>query len=288
VGDSVVDGRISRIAAAQDGVIGRAQLLDAGLARTALDHRVRTGRLTVVFRGVYAPVRAALTPRGWGRAALLAVGPDAVLSHRSAAYVWGLLDPPPEVHVTVQRHLRSRPRLVVHTAPLPAHEVRRYDGYRVTSPLRTLEDLHRDPDLTVALREARIARLVSDQQVRNTPKLARVADARDAQPTRSELERAMLDLIERAGLPQPLTNHRIGAHTVDFAWPAHRLIVETDGYSTHGDRAAFERDRARDADLAAHGWTVLRFTHTQVTTQPLRVAARLAQALLTRAPGPPG
>jgi very-short-patch-repair endonuclease len=285
--DFVVDRRIGRIAAAQDGVIGRDQLLDAGLGGGAIDHRVSTGRLTVMFRGVYAAGHGAVTPRGWCRAALLAIGSDAVLSHHSAAYLWGLLDPPAAVHVTVARRLRPRTNLVPHTAALSAGERRHAGGLPVTSPIRTLHDLRNDRRIETVLREAQVARIVTRDELAGT-RLASLLDATEAQPTRSELERALLRIVAQAGLPRPMANLVVGPHTVDFAWPAHRLIVETDGYHAHGDRHAFERDRARDAELAGLGWTVIRFTWRQLQTEPVRVAVRLAQALSARSPHAPG
>jgi hypothetical protein len=74
-----------------------------------------------------------------------------------------------------------------------------------------------------------------------------------------------LNLVREAGLPEPLVNCSLTAPDhprleVDFCWPAHHLIVETDGWDTHGNRAAFEADRARDAALQAAGYNVLRFT----------------------------
>jgi hypothetical protein len=85
-----------------------------------------------------------------------------------------------------------------------------------------------------------------------------------ATTTGSPLEDAFLELCDRYGLPRPLVNARIEGFEVDFCWPERRLIVETDGYMHHGTRAAFERDRARDAALTARGWRVLRFTEPQV------------------------
>ena len=89
----------------------------------------------------------------------------------------------------------------------------------------------------------------------------------------------MLKLIRIAGLPEPLVNHPVGPYVIDFAWLDHRVLVETDGWATHGYRAAFERDRARDANLATLGYVVLRFTWRQLTGEPMRVAATLAAAL---------
>jgi very-short-patch-repair endonuclease len=99
------------------------------------------------------------------------------------------------------------------------------------------------------------------------------------QPTRSPLEDALLPLIRRARLPDPLVNHRVGPFTVDFFWPEHGVIVETDGYTTHGHRDAFEHDRGQDAALTAAGYLVLRFTYRQVEREPQTVIAAIAAAL---------
>jgi very-short-patch-repair endonuclease len=103
-------------------------------------------------------------------------------------------------------------------------------------------------------------------------------------PTQSELERRMRRLCAQAGLPQPVAQYPLRPYVIDFAWPEHRLLVETDGWGTHGRRQAFEDDRARDADLIARGYTVLRFTWRQIERAPLKVAARLAAALALNAP----
>jgi very-short-patch-repair endonuclease len=105
--------------------------------------------------------------------------------------------------------------------------------------------------------------------------------ARQAGPqiTKSRAERLALKLIREAGLPAPLTNVRPQGYTVDMFWPDRRLIVETDGFSFHGHRRAFESDRRRDAVLVAAGYRVIRITWRQLTEQPLRVIAILAQAL---------
>ena len=100
----------------------------------------------------------------------------------------------------------------------------------------------------------------------------------------------MLRLIRAAGLPEPLVNHPLGPYVIDFAWPEHGVLAETDGWATHGYWAAFERDRARDAHLTALGYVVLRFTWRQIAEEPVRVAATLTAALsrgsraLSRAP----
>jgi very-short-patch-repair endonuclease len=93
--------------------------------------------------------------------------------------------------------------------------------------------------------------------------------------TRSELEERFLRLCRRHRIPKPEVNARVGPFLVDFLWRDARLIVETDGYRFHRGRQAFEGDRARDAELKLLGNDVLRFTYTQITREPLRVARTL-------------
>ncbi|HJS96840.1 MAG TPA: DUF559 domain-containing protein [Solirubrobacteraceae bacterium] len=97
--------------------------------------------------------------------------------------------------------------------------------------------------------------------------------------TRSWGERRLLSLIREAGLPVPLTNRLLLGFKVDAVWPDLKLVVEVDGYEFHGDRDAFESDRARDAVLVAHGYRVLRFTARQLRDRPLLVLGQLAAAL---------
>jgi very-short-patch-repair endonuclease len=212
-------------------------------------------------------------------AALLAV-PRGVASHRTAAALFGLIPSVPAVlELTVHaRAPRSRRGLTIHeTTRRPA--TTRVQGLPVTTPLRTLQDLAatRPPaEVDRARTEALVKRLVRPEDL-----------PRGHAPTRSELERAFLRLVARAGLPQPLVNHAIGPYLADFAWPRHRVVVETDGYAAHGHRGAFEADRARDATLRANGYAVLRFTWRQLHGEPLRTAAVLAQVLAQAAAGSP-
>jgi very-short-patch-repair endonuclease len=289
--------RVAAIATRQSGVIGRRQLLEAGVHRRTIDRWVEAGRLLRIHRGVYAVGHAALSRRSRSVAALLAVGPDAVLSHRWAASLWGMLpwqdvdgfDVEPEVTVA-HRSLKWRADIVTHTTctSTPGDVLRR-DGLPITSPLRTLRDMSLHDELDRAIAEAQVLRLVTRAQLEAAGGRLRdaVADGRAA-PTRSELERAMLRLVARAGLPQPAANARVAGVEVDFLWARERLVVETDGWGAHGHRAAFERDRARDAALQVLGHSVLRFTWRQLQTEPMLVAARLAGVLAARRAAVPG
>ena len=208
-------------------------------------------------------------------AAVLALGEGAVVSHQSAASLWGFLPPRDgPIHVTVSGDNGRDRRLgiAVHRShSLIAGVSTQRNGIAVTKPKRTLRDLHATSSLPVfraAVRRALDLRLISNDDLRDPDHL-----------TRSELERHFLALCRRHRLPQPEVNVRLGPYEVDFFWRAEQLIVETDGYRHHGNRAAFESDRARDAYLQGQGFRVLRFTYRQLRDEPRDAAASL-RALL--------
>jgi very-short-patch-repair endonuclease len=275
-----IDLRIGRMAARQYGVVTVGQLIAAGLTRQAIHARTRAGRIHRIHRGVYAVGHSALGNEGRWLAAVLACGKGAVLSHRSAAELWRLLDPAPgRIHVTIPTNAGRKQRngLGIHRSPhLPIGATTRHRGIAVTTPARTLKDL---------------ARVTSAQTVRRATRQAEylglplgdVATDR----TRSELERAFLALCRRHRLPPPETNVRIGSHTVDFVWPDSGLIVETDGYAAHRGRQAFEDDRERDVELGLSGYRVARFSARQVTGEGARVA-KAVRALLASVHRPAG
>jgi very-short-patch-repair endonuclease len=271
LGGPDVDPTIRRLAGRQDGVVDPQAAACARYPGKRIDHRVRIGRLIVVYRGVYAVGHDALSDRGRIRAALLAVGPRASASHTTAAYLDHLAPTLPAVlHVTtLGRAPRDRDGLIVHETTRP-FAPRTVGGFRATPTPRTLEDLGW-PDKLV--REAAARGLIRPQDVPSKI---------DATPTQSELERRMRRLCAAAGLPQPIVQYPIAPYKIDFAWPEHRVLVETDGWGTHGRRQAFEDDRAKDADLAARGFVVIRFTWRQLEEEPYTVAARLAAALALR------
>ncbi len=217
-------------------------------------------------------------------AAVLAVGHDATISHRSAAALWEMLPPGDDgvVDLSVTRgHPRDR-------AGIRIHRTRRLQrslnaGVPVTTPLRTLVDLGATVgarELERAVEEAQVRRLVTRDDLEAQGN--RFASALDHEPslTRSEAERRLLALIRAARLPPPRTNVRVGGHEVDFVWPQQRLVVEVDGFAFHSTRAAFERDRSRDRALLAAGYVVLRITWRQLVREPEVVVAELAAALV--------
>jgi len=250
-----------------------------------------------MHRGVYR-IGPIASPRAAEMAALLVCGAHASLSHWTAGALHGLLGPrrDPPIHVTVASGgPRSRPGLRIHrSARLSEDEVALVDGLRVTTPFRTLVDLAghadaRDLERMVArgdrhgLMEGEVVEVGLQRHAgRAGIGALRALFAPGFGPafTRSELESRVLALIREGRLPEPAANVRVAGLEVDFLWRDAGLVAEADGFRFHGDRAAFEVDRRRDAILVAAGYRVVRFTWTEVTRNPLVVAVRIAQALV--------
>jgi very-short-patch-repair endonuclease len=228
-------------------------------------------------------------------AALLHAGDDCVLSHDTAAAVWGLVGDSDPVHVTLAgRRIRAQPGLDLHrVSTLDIRDVRICRGFPVTAPARTLLDraaVVGEDELLRTLAQARVKRLVTDADLAGALEraptrpgaalLRRVLRQEvGAAPTRSEAERRLLRLVADAELPVPETNVRRHGFEVDFVWRAARLVLEIDGYAFHGHRGAFEANRRRDQVLVAAGYRVIRVTWRQLCEEPLAVAVRIAQAL---------
>ena len=277
-----------------------AQLRACGLGDGAIDLRVRRRRLLRLHRGVYAVGHARLTQRGRLWAALLACGGEhaAVISHRSAAALWEIAPAPSaKVEVTTRAHSRSTPTIRVHrSTSLHQQDVHRgHDGLPMTTVARTLLDLATVLTLTRlerACHQAEIARCLDTRAIADvldragtSPGTRRLREdiaklaATGPEPTRSEMEIRFLSLIEQFDLPRPRVNARTQGLMVDFFWPAHHLIAETDGIATHLTPTAFETDRRRDAILQVAGLRVVRFTWRQLTRQPHEVAQTLRTLL---------
>jgi very-short-patch-repair endonuclease len=292
------DKAVAELARLQWGVASLAQLRAAGLSYEAVRSRVRAGRLHRLHHGVYAVGHTVLRREGRWLAAVLACGEGAVLSHRSAAAHWGLLpSDATRIDVTAPRTRGGDAKVRLHRSrSLIARDTDTHQGIPITSLARTLLDLAatvRPDRLERALAQAQRLQLYDHSAV--TDLLARAnghrgkralaeATAHDPKLTASDWEIRLLKLVRAAALPEPLVNLPLDAPDYgqcrpDFHWPAHRLIVETDGWATHRTRAAFERDRAKDAALTAAGYRVVRFTWRT----PDAVIRKRLQALLTPA-----
>ena len=278
------------------------QLRGLGLSAAAVRSRVAAGRLHRVHQGVYAVGHSVLSVHGRWMAAVLAGGEGAVLSHRSAAALWGLRPSNRErIEVTVPRGGgRSRPGIQMHrSATLTPTQTTTHADIPTTTVARTLLDLAdvvTKRQLERALEQAEILHLLDAQAVRDALENATgrhgaaalrelLADHHPGDTiTRNELEERFLALCAAARLPRPRVNAWIAlargnAVQADFLWPAHRLVVETDGHATHGTRRAFERDRRRDQRLMAAGYRVMRCTWRQVVARPGELGNTLAALL---------
>jgi very-short-patch-repair endonuclease len=284
---SQVDRMIWALAERQHGVISRSQLLELGLNRGAITHRIELGRLRAVHRGVYRI--GLLSSDGRRMAAVLACGPGAVLSHHSAAALWGIR-PSDRVEVTTRASHRGPKHISVHRSPLRNDERTTHRGIPTTTVPRTLLDLSAvvHPDaLRSALRQAEQLRLtdplsLSDLAERypRRPGLAAIRALLEdatigARVIRSELEERFQSFLLNVGLPLPQTNQFVEGFEVDCIWPDQRLIVELDGRAVHDTFHAFEQDRIRDRVLAAAGWRVIRVTWRQLHEEPERLEADL-------------
>jgi very-short-patch-repair endonuclease len=293
---------IAELAARQHGLVARRQLALLGLGEDAIDYRVARGLLHRTHRGVYAVGHTATTGHAVWMAAVLAAGPDAVVSHRSAAALWGVRDTHrSSAEVTCPRRL-DIPGVDSHRTVLPPDEVTVEHGIPVTTPARTLFDLAAvvtEQQLRHALNEAEIRRLASplslDALIARHPRrkgTQALKSALDTQRqtgetiTKSRLERRFLELVDAHGLPRPKMNHPLGPYEPDALWPEQRLVVELDSYGIHTTRQAFEQDRARDRALTLAGYRVVRITWRQLTTHADALAQQL-RAMLGDATPPP-
>lgn len=295
------DVLLAELAAEQWGVLSLGELRGCGLSDKAVAARVSRAQLHRMHRGVYAVGHANPPLEGRWLAAVKACGSGAVLSHYSAAGLWGILDwaeRHPEVTVTGQGQ-RGHSAIRVHrSSMLAVPDVTRHCRIPVTSPGRTLLDMAvalEDRELRGAARRAQALHRVNVRQLaellarsgrrRGSRRLAQ-AIADGPAPTRSELENLALDLITQAGLEQPMVNVPItvaGRRMIpDFRWPLQRLILEADGALWHDGPVARREDRERQALLEAHGDRVIRVTWDDVVTHPARTLARLTAAGVPR------
>jgi very-short-patch-repair endonuclease len=244
-----------------------------------------------MWLGVYAVGTPRVSRHGLWKAALLACGPEAVLSHESAAALWQIRDEGPAIEVSVPKHvLRRADGLIVHRrGAFTTSDMTERNGIRVTSVVRTLVDLatHLPPrELEEAISAADKLGLIDPEELRSAleplrgwpgvRKLRKTLDRRIFRVTRSRLERRFLPIVRAAALPLPETRAYVNGFEVDFYWPDLGLVIETDGLTYHRTPAGQAEDRRRDQVHTAAGLTCLRFTHGQVFFEPAHVHDTLA------------
>lgn len=204
----------------------------------------------------------------------------AALSHRSAAQLWGLLpkqDGPIDISIPGSGGKKKRQGVRLHRSLtlIPADITLRH-GIPATTPARTIADLRR----VASEKKRQISPLELRRAIRQADVLGLpLGDDEGRDRTRSDLELDFLGLCRRHRLPAPRVNVRVGRHLVDFLWRDRRVVVETDSYLYHRGREAFQGDRARDLDLRALGFQVIRLSEKQVNDEAPQVAAALRHAL---------
>jgi hypothetical protein len=292
---------INRWFAAHHGLITRSQAEQLGLSDDEIDGLLRRGFWERLHSRVYRLAASPRSPVQLLYGASLGAGAGAVASHRSAAWLWDLVDrapPTPEISVPVGR----RPRLdnvVVHRSndlDLGGARTRLIKGIPTTDPLRTLvgfaakasrEDLTTAIDRALARRLTAVARI--DDELRRLRRQGRpgIRALRSNLRTRgligvphpSVLESRMMRLFVRSHLPVPKVEVVVGPqgeYRLDFSYPDRKKAIEVDGYAYHSSPEQVQRDNARRNSLEVQGWQFLVYTWLDVTRQARRTAGEIS------------
>lgn len=290
------DRRLAELATRQHGVVSMGQLMTLRVPHRTIEKWVSSGRLHEVHREVYAVGHRRIHQRGYWWAGVLAYGDGALLSHRSAAEIWGFGRQRRSVEVTApsgRQGMDRRTGIWIHRCRLFPEDRTVRDGIPVTTVARTLFDLAEVDDesrLRRAWEEAdrlHLLRLRAVEEVCERgygrralrPIRRLLAEARAPSRTRSPLEDRFQDFVVAHRLPPPATNVTVLDHEVDALWPAARLVIELDSWEYHRHRDAFERDRARDPELLLAGYRTIRVTHRRLDNEASALAAQI-RALL--------
>lgn len=294
------DRRIAELASRQYGVVSRRQLRQVGMTESTIDRRLRAGRLHQLHRGVFAVGHRVVYREGRWLAAILRVGDGAILSHRSAGELWGVVRERSQgrIDVTAPRSARSSTTIRRHHAHYAANERTVRRQIPVTTLARTLFDLAAEMSPGIfegALRQAEylhrfrleeLERLLMLHPGRRGARTIKTClDRLGRGPTgrrRSKLEDRFAALLAGADLPKGALNALLDIDgdkvEADCLWREQRVIVELDGRDAHGTRVAFESDRERDRRLQAAGWRVIRVTWRQLD-DPAALLADLRRLL---------
>jgi very-short-patch-repair endonuclease len=288
---------VAQLAGRQHGLVSSAQLAVLGFSRQVTAGEVARGRLHPVHRGVFGVGHRSISRQGRCLAAVMASGAGTLLSHRSAAWAWGLTRRWTEtVEVTAPRSRRRREGIRPHGCDrLLAEDRDIVEGIPVTAVPKTLLDFAAvDPAyLAQALNRAAQLGLLDLLAVddllsrsggrRGASRLrASLLDHRDPRFTRSGFERRFLRLAREAGLPPPSTNLFVEGYELDIYWARERFAVELDTFDYHGDRGSFEADRLRQEDLKLAGIEMTRITARRLEREPATVMRRVAMLLAQR------
>jgi predicted transcriptional regulator of viral defense system len=288
--------RVGRLAARQCGRISWAQLRKLEVAETTINAWVNTGYLRPALPHVYAVGHDAPSIEADLAAALLYAGPNAMLSHGTAAHWWGLIDNAPStIQVSTPRRCRSIRGVKVH----PRRELER--DWRNRLPVTTVAQTALDFAATASLNRVRV--LLANAEYRNLLDVAKInarlgpgrpgstrlrAALTRHQPrlahTASPHEVTFFTICERLNLPLPEPNVWIAGWKVDFYWREHGVVVEVDPYGNHHTPAQIDRDRRKDLALRAEDLVVNRYSRDQLEQTPHTVGTDVAATLSARSP----
>jgi very-short-patch-repair endonuclease len=281
--------KVVRVAERSLGLVTRRQL-ERSLTRSQIESLVRTAFIVRVHRGVYRLAGAAMTLRRRALAATLACGDGAVASHRTAAELWGVLEPSKgPVHVTIRNgRMAQHAGVVVHrTLSLPKTDVTLIP-IPVTRVPRTISDLPahlREEALDEAIRRRLITPFDAFGYDRSLDRLAR--DRVEHGAPEQKIERLAIAALRAAGLPQPRRQHPIRIdgqrYRLDLAYPAERIAIELEGRAPHWGRDRWQSDHDRRNALEIEGWKMLSYTWWDVRHDPDKLG-RQASGLLARSP----
>lgn len=295
---------MAALAKQQHAVVSRRQLLALGFSRRAITGRLQRGHLHEVFLGVYVVGARRINRKGRWMAAVLAAGEGGLLSHRSAARLWGLMPPVAErvdITCTPGRVVR-RKGIGAHESLVADDEREVVDGIPVTSPFRTIFDLAAVAsrrEVERAWHEAEVRGLTDRVSLpmllerypgrRGTRMLRELLGSDEPVGiSRNEFEEAFLALVDACGLRRPRMNADLSLRgrffEVDALWQHERFAVELDGRGVHGTKKRFETDRHRDRILVAEGYRTMHVTWLQLRDEPDEIAADLKLALAQPAP----
>jgi hypothetical protein len=274
---------VAGLAAKQFGVVSLDQLLASGLTRKQVYRLVERGFFHRLFRGVFAVGHPNIGSWGWLMAASLACGPDAFLSHRTAAAAFGLRDISTyRIEVTIHAgRAQSRDRLIIHRTSWATHpeEITTRNKIRISSVPRLFIELSPKEKpaelerlITLSARKRildvdAVERAIVRHSRRPGIAILKAAFARyrPGPDRRSELERLWDLALERTpDIPQPLKNVTLDGWELDNYWPQFGLDVELDGRPYHIAVRDIEKDKLRDAKLLRRGIQTLRFTDFRI------------------------
>jgi len=296
------DRRIEELATVQHGVVSRRQLSEIGLTSSMIESRKLSGCLLPMHRGVYAVGQHSPSRSGEEVAALLTMGPSALLSYQTAARLWGLYSDPEytEIDVLVRTGSRRWDNGIREFGTRLACRLERAyaNGLPVTTPEQTLIDLATrvawtpralERAVDEALETGLTTRSRLTAAAAQSSHRAGAADVRkllaQRRPTthaRSQAQEQFVGIIREAALPYPEINAEVCGFTVSFYWPALGLVVEVDEREWHSSKSAFAWDeRCEEAILRDHGLRLMRVTSDQIKRERLATTARIASRIGT-------